>query len=86
MIDDKIISKFVPIESSHRLRVCSRKDDGKIIYWFELVNKKYEIIQKIHIGVSDTHIKSIAKKLRELDVSSKVIERGMKDFYKKYVQ
>lgn len=84
MIDDKIINKFVPIESSHRLRVCSRKDDGKIVYWFELVNKKYEIIQKIHIGTNDIHVKSIIAKLKSLGVAVKVIERGIKEFYKKY--
>lgn len=85
MIDDKIINKFVPIESTHRLRVCLRKDDGKIVYWFELVNKKYELIQKIHIGINDVHVKSIAVKLRDLGITEKVIKAGIKDFYKKYV-
>jgi len=84
MIDDKIINKFVPIEGAHRLRVCSRKDDGKTVYWFELVNKKYEIIQKIHIGTTDVHVKSIVTKLKELGVAEKVIKAGTKEFYKKY--
>jgi hypothetical protein len=84
MIDDKIIKRFVPIESTHRLRVCSRKDDGKTVYWFELVNKKYEVIQKIHVGLTDIHVKSIVAKLKELGITEKVIKTGLKEFYRKY--
>lgn len=76
--------RFVPIESTYRIRTTSHKDGGVKVYGLELVAKDYKLIQRIHVGSKDTNIKKIGAKLSELGVEKKILEKGLKDFYRKY--
>lgn len=76
--------RFVPIESTHKIRTKFNIVDDVKVYVFELVDTKYTLIQRIHIGTDDSIIKSITKKLLALKIKKKVINEGLKDFYKKY--
>lgn len=76
--------RFVPIESTHKIRTKYHEEGDIKVYSLELVDKKYTLIQRIHVGKNDSNIKSIEKKLLALGLRKKVVKEGMKEFYKKY--
>ena len=76
--------RFVPIESTYRIRTIIRENKDVRLYSFELVDKKYCVIQKVELGKDNSKIQQINEKLLKLGVKKKVIDNGVKEFYRKY--